>query len=784
MATPWAVETSLDVEWAHAIAPKATLVLVLANSASNADLMAAVNTARRYAGVSVVSMSWGGNESSTDPSYNSYFTTPSGHTGVTFLAASGDSGTYGSYSTRTVGYPAASPNVVAVGGTTLNVDSSGNYLSESGWGNGTSSYSLGGSGGGISQYETQPSYQHGVVTQSSTFRALPDVSFLADPNTGAAVIDSYDFGNTTPVAIGGTSLATPMWAGVIALADQGRVLAGLGTLDGATQTLPKLYALPSSDFHDITTGNNGYAAGPGFDLVTGRGTPIVNKLVPDLVGTPAPVSGVPYIGSFAVSPTSVVSGANVTLTAANVAETGGTVSAVKFYRESNGQSGLQIGSDTLIGTGVANGTTWTISTSTAGLGGGPFTYYAVATDTASVSSAVAQAALTIITPTFSSFTVNPSTVTAGTPVTLSANVSETGGTVSTVAFYAESNGTAGQQSTDTLLGNGVKSGSTWTLSTTTSGMAAGSYTYYAVATDAAGLTTTASVPLTISLPASSNDNFANGAFLTGTVIATTGSTVNATKEAGEPNHAGNAGGHSIWYTWTAPTSGLVSVNTHGSSFDTLLAVYKGNSVSALTLVAANDDTSNFDRTSAVSFNAVAGTTYHIAVDGYNGAQGQRRVERAGNGAPVQRQFGQRRGVDGQCLDRQQRQRHARNRRAHPGGQCGRSLRVGQLDGAHQRRGKSRHRRQQLRHDVGRLHRQYGLGADTGGDQRRRVDCRHDQCPLLQRRGGHHLSHPHRRLQRGPGQYCVDVVVTGAAIGNPWSDRRRCRRCSLCRRSAN
>jgi hypothetical protein len=102
----WALEISLDVEWAHAVAPGAKILLVEASSDSNSDLMAAVNTARNYAGVSVVSMSWGGDESSSDPSSNKDFTTPAGHIGVTFLAASGDNGAYSSSGpTKTVDYP-------------------------------------------------------------------------------------------------------------------------------------------------------------------------------------------------------------------------------------------------------------------------------------------------------------------------------------------------------------------------------------------------------------------------------------------------------------------------------------------------------------------------------------------------------------------------------------------------------------------------------------------------------------------------------------------------------
>src|SRR6185503_3845886 len=105
-----------------------------------------------------------------------------------------------------------------------------------------------------------------------------------------------DYGAATPwVSIGGTSLAAPMWAGVVAMVDQGRAINGLGTLDGPTGTLPAVYQLSASDFHDITTGDNGYAAGAGYDLVTGRGTPIVNVLAPDLSGGPAAAALPSYV---------------------------------------------------------------------------------------------------------------------------------------------------------------------------------------------------------------------------------------------------------------------------------------------------------------------------------------------------------------------------------------------------------------------------------------------------------------------------------------------------------
>jgi hypothetical protein len=276
----WAGEIELDVEWAHAIAPQANVLLVEANSASGNDLISAIDYARNYSGVAAVTMSWGGNEFFGQDQYDSSFTTPSGHTGVTFFASSGDSGAGSEW-------PSTSSHVVSVGGTTLNVDNAGNYLSESGWS---------GSGGGLSQVISQPGYQNNLVIHNGTnvvnaggMRAAPDVAYIADPATGVAVYGTFGFGGWAQ--IGGTSASSPQWAALMAIVDQGRVAAGKTALDGFTQTLPLLYQLPSSDFNDITTGYNGYSAGPGFDLVTGRGSPVANLLVADLagnIGSPLP----------------------------------------------------------------------------------------------------------------------------------------------------------------------------------------------------------------------------------------------------------------------------------------------------------------------------------------------------------------------------------------------------------------------------------------------------------------------------------------------------------------
>jgi len=259
----WAMEIALDVEWAHAIAPDANIILVEANTSSLSNLLSAVDYARSIASVSVISMSWGSSEFLSETSYDSHFTTPAGHQGITFVVASGDAG-------APAEWPAVSPNVLAVGGTTLNVSTSGTYISESAWSD---------SGGGYSRYESEPSYQSSV--QSSKTRSNPDVAYDASPSTGFAVYDTVaSSGQSGWFEVGGTSAGAPQWAALVAIADQGRVLAGKTTL--ANAQVP-IYSLPSTDFHDVTSGSNGYSASKGYDLVTGRGTPIANAVVRDLV---------------------------------------------------------------------------------------------------------------------------------------------------------------------------------------------------------------------------------------------------------------------------------------------------------------------------------------------------------------------------------------------------------------------------------------------------------------------------------------------------------------------
>jgi subtilase family serine protease len=251
----WALEISLDVQWAHVVAPNAKILLVEATSNSLASLLAAVDYARSRTDVVAVSMSWGGSEFSTESSYDYHFT--SSH-GAVFFASSGDSG-------AGVLWPAVSSNVVGVGGTRLNFASGGSVASETAWS---------GSGGGISTYEAEPSYQLSYnVLGTNGKRCVPDVSYDADPNSGVPVYDSTAYsGQSGWWQVGGTSAGAPQWAAIQSL--------GLSTANSNFYQAAKSPNYPSY-FRDIKSGSNGaYTATTGYDCVTGLGSPLTTNYVP------------------------------------------------------------------------------------------------------------------------------------------------------------------------------------------------------------------------------------------------------------------------------------------------------------------------------------------------------------------------------------------------------------------------------------------------------------------------------------------------------------------------
>lgn len=305
----WAAETTLDVEWAHAMAPSARIVLLTSPVSETEGIqgMPEFLFLERYAlnhnlG-KIISQSWGATENTLFTAAGQKvfadFETFYQHAvqqNVTVLASSGDSGssnveinltTY--YPFPTVIFPASSPLVTAVGGTSLYATEAGNYQFEIAW--------IGG-GGGVSQRFSEPPYQNllpaSVQQILDNHRGLPDIAYNADPRTAILIYLSFLGANAAGYYfIGGTSEGSPQWAGIIADANQ---LAGhpLGFLN------PKLYslgasALQSQFFHDITFGSNafngfngvpGYSATVGWDFDTGWGTPRLGNLVQELARQP------------------------------------------------------------------------------------------------------------------------------------------------------------------------------------------------------------------------------------------------------------------------------------------------------------------------------------------------------------------------------------------------------------------------------------------------------------------------------------------------------------------
>ncbi len=273
----WATEIALDVQWVHAIAPLARIVLVEAPDASVNSLLGAIRLANSM-GPGVVSMSFGAQEGAWTASVDSAFAAA----GMTYLAATGDSG-------AGVNWPSVSSNVIAVGGTTLTYSGSGSR-SEVSWS---------GTGGGTSGFVAVPAYQKSSVpgTGSLVRRTVADVAMNADPATGQYVAVMQPGSSAVQwISAGGTSLAAPMWAGLVAVANAGRQQTALPLMAGGHALLyGQIGAVASnyaSSFADIRLGSHGVcstcSAGPGYDQLTGLGTPNASTLVNLLAGVAAP----------------------------------------------------------------------------------------------------------------------------------------------------------------------------------------------------------------------------------------------------------------------------------------------------------------------------------------------------------------------------------------------------------------------------------------------------------------------------------------------------------------
>jgi kumamolisin len=280
-------EETLDVEWSSGIASGAKVRVYATTDLAFVHLdkafQAIISDLQSQPGLRQVSMSFGGGEVFIPQSQRNtdaaYFATMAG-AGVTVFASSGDSGCLDpGYTTVTVEYPASDPSVTGVGGTSLYLDpSTGAVSNETAWSwNPTYDW---GTGGGISGAFSRPVWQTGPGVPAGSMRLVPDVAMTADPLTGAVV-----YLNGAIQQFGGTSWSSPMWAGVCAKLNQARASVGLASVGLLG---PKIYPLiGTSNFRDITTGNNGcYNAGPGYDLCTGIGVPLIDTLIQKLSSHP------------------------------------------------------------------------------------------------------------------------------------------------------------------------------------------------------------------------------------------------------------------------------------------------------------------------------------------------------------------------------------------------------------------------------------------------------------------------------------------------------------------
>jgi len=448
----WAPESKLDVQWAHAIAPLARIVLIEMPSAmSNAILDA--NTLAKNLGPGAVSMSFGSAEAGWASTTDSYFV----GTGMTFVAAAGDSGAQ-------VLWPAVSPNVLAVGGTSTNVSTTGSRI-EIAWS---------GSGGGMSAYEALPAWQSGVTPAGGgalARRAVPDVAFNASPMTGEYVAVTLPGKATVWSAYGGTSIAAPQWAGLVAVANAIRAnnaKAALGDVHAliykSIAAVPGTYA---AAMHDVVEGTNGTCAtckaGSGYDQATGWGTPNASQLFQVLTGvssTQAVVATAPTVpgGSF----TGKV-GTALSQSLHIVAPSGTTTS----YALSGAPSGLAVDS-----TGTLK---WAAPVA------GSYSFTATASTSAG-KSASANYALKVIAATAPIFT-SSSSYTASAGSAFSATLAATNPNVATLTYSISS------------APSGLVASSSGALSWASP--VAGSYTFTATVTDSYGYARSMLVTLTV-----------------------------------------------------------------------------------------------------------------------------------------------------------------------------------------------------------------------------------------------------------------------------------------------
>jgi len=512
----WSSEIMLDMEMVSAICPNCHILLVEASSPSTANLGTAVNTAVAQGAVAV-SNSYGGSESSNESSFdNSYYK----HPGVAIVASSGDQG-------YTVEYPASSPYVTAVGGTSLTRASNARGWTESVW----STSATEGAGSGCSRYEAKPAFQ---TDSGCVRRTVADVSADADPATGVAVYDSYGSGGWT--VFGGTSVASPIVGAMYALASP-----------PAANTYPNSYpyANPGA-LYDVTTGHTATCspaylctAGVGYDGPTGLGTP-------NGVAALGPASTGPSDFSVSVNPTnlSVAAGSNATATVSTAVTSGGSQSV------------------SLSASGLPSGVTASFSPSTVNSGSS-----STLTLSASSSAAVGNSSITITgTGSTGSHTATLTlSVTAAAANDFSLSVSPTSASVSAGA------------GTGATVSTAVISGSAESVSLNASGLPSGATASFSPSSVTAGSSSTLTISTASSTPAGTYTVTITGAAASATHTTSFALTVTAATTCTAAQKITNPGFESGSTGWSA-TAGVIGQNApyepaHSGTWDAWLDGY-------------------------------------------------------------------------------------------------------------------------------------------------------------------------------------------------------------------
>ena len=584
----WAGEISLDVQAVHAMCQNCNILLIEASSKSDYDLIEEADQTAVSMGANVVSNSWGECESgpscegSGETSLDSYFN----HPGVPFVFSSGD----GAYDGGTQ-YPAASPNVTAVGGTSLYVNTNNTYNSETVWY--WKSYDAG-AGSGCSAYEPKPSFQH---DSGCSNRTVADVAADADPDTGLNVYVTDPVNGTGFYGFGGTSLSAPLVSSIYALAG------GVGTTLG--NSLPYANLNYGVNLRDVTSGSNGTCspsylctAGTGYDGPTGLGTPL---------GTAAFTSSSTAPGAFNKSTPSNGDTGQSTSPTLQWAASSGLDHYEYCYGTSNPCSNWTSNYTTSVGlSGLTVGQTyyWNVRAVSSG---STYTYADGSTMdwsfTASVSAPGA----------FNKSSPSNGAIGQATSPTLQWTSS------SNFDHYEYCYGTSNPCSNWTANGTSTSVG----LSSLTAGQ-----TYYwnvravnsgGTATYADGLATDWSFTTQSSGPP--NDAFGSATVISTLPYTTSEDTTSATSAGDDPafpcTYLTNY--NTVWYRYTPSSSVNLSIDTFGSSYDTVLGVWTG-SEGSLSSVACNDDY-NGTLQSQVQFSASGGTTYYIEAASYSSGGG-------------------------------------------------------------------------------------------------------------------------------------------------------------------